>query len=65
VARQVWGNAINCAAASRAMYLFVESAFTGKALAWGKTDHVFPSEAVLAYVTKRESTTAATGGSAV
>jgi adsorption protein B len=62
VPRQVWGNVINCAAASRALYLFVESAFTGKALAWGKTDHVFPSEAVLAYVTKRETTTAPTGG---
>jgi bacteriophage N4 adsorption protein B len=62
VPRQVWGNVINCAAASRALYLFVESAFTGKALAWGKTDHVFPSEAVLAYVTKRETTTAPTVG---
>jgi adsorption protein B len=62
VPRQVWGNVINCAAASRALYLFSESAFTGKALAWGKTDHVFPSEAVLAYVTKRETTTASTAG---
>jgi adsorption protein B len=62
VSRQIWGNVINCAAASRALYLFVESAFTGKALAWGKTDHVFPSEAVLAYVTKRETTTPPTGG---
>jgi adsorption protein B len=62
VPRQVWGNVINCSAASRAVYLFVESAFTGKALAWGKTDHVFPSEAVLGCVTKRESAAAPTGG---
>jgi hypothetical protein len=44
------------------VYLFVESAFTGKALAWGKTDHVFPSEAVLGCVTKRETAAAPTGG---
>jgi hypothetical protein len=53
---------INCAAASRALYLFVQSALTGKALSWGKTDHIFPGEAVLSYVIKRESTTAPTGG---
>jgi adsorption protein B len=61
VPRQFWGNVINCAAASRALYLFLESRLTGKTLAWGKTDHVFPSDAVLAYVTTRESTTAHTG----
>jgi adsorption protein B len=62
VPRQIWGNVINCAAASRALYLFVQSALTGKALSWGKTDHVFPGEAVLSYVIKPESTTAPTGG---
>ena len=56
--RQVWGNVINCAAATRAVYLFIESALTGKALAWGKTDHVFPSEAALEYPNDPESTAA-------
>jgi adsorption protein B len=61
VPRQVWGNVINCAAASRALYLFIESALTGKELAWGKTDHVFPSEATLGYPPKPKETISVAG----
>lgn len=42
--RQIWANVINSAAGSRALYLFVRSQITGKAIAWDKTAHVFPSE---------------------
>ncbi|MCG6926397.1 MAG: phage adsorption protein NrfB [Acidobacteria bacterium] len=44
VPRQVWSNAVNFAAASRALYLFVSHLLTGKVIGWDKTDHVYPSE---------------------
>ena len=43
IPRQVWGNAINFMASSRATWLFLEHHFKGKPLAWEKTVHAFPS----------------------
>ncbi len=47
IPRLVWGNAINVAATSRALYAFARSKLTGKLIQWDKTDHVYPSEEVL------------------
>lgn len=44
IPRQVWGNFINFGAALRAISVFTSSALTGKPIAWGKTDHTFPTE---------------------
>jgi adsorption protein B len=44
IPRQVWGNFINFGAALRALWLFTASAVTGKPIAWGKTDHTFPTD---------------------
>lgn len=43
IPRQIWGNAINFMAASRALRLFLEHKFRGKPLAWEKTTHAFPT----------------------
>ena len=43
IPRQVWGNLINFAAAARAIYVYAESKAGGRAIAWGKTSHTFPS----------------------
>ncbi len=45
--RLVWGNAINVAATSRALYFWIRSKQTGKPIEWDKTDHVYPSEELL------------------
>ncbi len=44
IPRFVWGNIINFAATSRALYLFARFLWTGKLIAWDKTDHVLPTE---------------------
>jgi adsorption protein B len=44
IPRFVWGNIINFAATSRAIYLFAKYLVTGKLIAWDKTDHVLPTE---------------------
>jgi adsorption protein B len=44
IPRFVWGNIINFAATVRAIYLFVKFLWTGKLIAWDKTDHVLPTE---------------------
>lgn len=41
--RQVWANVINCAAASRAIALYVRHRLSGQPLAWDKTEHAFPT----------------------
>jgi bacteriophage N4 adsorption protein B len=43
VPRTFWGNVINFCATARALRLFVRSRLTGKAVAWDKTHHYFPS----------------------
>jgi adsorption protein B len=53
VPRQVWGNVVNVAAVSRAFYLFGRSLRTGRSVAWDKTAHRFPSEAVLTNIRRR------------
>ena len=47
VPRAVWGNVINFLATGRALRLFALSKFTGKRIAWDKTQHAYPSEAEL------------------
>ena len=47
IPRFVWGNIINFAATTRAEYLFAKYLWTGKFIAWDKTDHVLPTEAEL------------------
>jgi adsorption protein B len=44
IPRQVWGNVVNFAAASRALRLFGRYLVTGKLITWDKTAHVYPSE---------------------
>jgi len=44
IPRFVWGNVINFAATCRALYLFGRYLWTGKLIAWDKTDHVLPTE---------------------
>ncbi len=44
IPRFVWGNIINFAATTRAIYLFGRYLCTGKLIAWDKTDHVLPTE---------------------
>lgn len=44
IPRQVWGNFINFGAVCRAIRLYVTAAVTGGAIAWGKTEHVFPTD---------------------
>ena len=51
--RQVWGNVVNFAAASRALYLFGSYLVTGKLISWDKTDHVYPSEEELTAFRRR------------
>jgi adsorption protein B len=47
VPRQIWSNVVNFAATIRAMRLYARHLVTGRAIAWDKTGHVFPSEAEL------------------
>lgn len=50
VPRLVWANVINFFATMRALKLFITYLWTGKPIAWDKTDHVFPNEdELLAY----------------
>jgi adsorption protein B len=44
---------VNVAAISRAFYLFGRSLRTGRSVAWDKTAHTFPSEAVLTTMRRR------------
>jgi adsorption protein B len=47
VPRFFWGNIINFAAGSRAIYLYANYLLTGKLIAWDKTSHTYPSDAEL------------------
>lgn len=42
--RQLWANIINCAAASRAIALYLEHLITSRPLTWDKTEHAFPTD---------------------
>ncbi|OGW97364.1 MAG: hypothetical protein A2Z81_09020 [Omnitrophica WOR_2 bacterium GWA2_45_18] len=42
--RMIWGNLINCVATFRAVRIYVRHLATGKAIAWDKTSHHYPSE---------------------
>jgi adsorption protein B len=43
VPRMVWGNVVNFAATVRAIRLYLRYLRTGKAIAWDKTDHIYPT----------------------
>ena len=47
IPRFFWGNIINFAAGSRAIYLYAKYLVTGKFIPWDKTSHIFPSDAEL------------------
>ncbi|MEW5895738.1 MAG: glycosyl transferase family protein [Candidatus Omnitrophota bacterium] len=42
--RMIWGNFINFVATSRAVFLYARHMVTGKAIAWDKTIHRYPTE---------------------
>ena len=42
IPRFFWGNIINFAAGSRALYLYGKYLVTGKFIPWDKTSHIFP-----------------------
>jgi adsorption protein B len=41
--RMVWANFVNCAATVRAMRLYLRHLYTGRAISWDKTDHIYPA----------------------
>ena len=43
--RMVWGNVLNFAATAMALWEFGYARSKGRALAWRKTDHVYPVDA--------------------
>ena len=51
--RLLWGNVINFAATMRAFRLYARYLFTGKVIAWDKTEHVYPSEEELVAYRRR------------
>jgi adsorption protein B len=53
IPRMVIGNAINAMAAARAWRMYLAYLLFGKAMAWDKTMHAFPSTAQLAHKRKR------------
>jgi len=42
--RMMWGNLVNCAATAEALAAFAVARFERHALAWRKTEHVYPGE---------------------
>jgi len=42
IPRMVWANFVNFAATVRAMRLYLHHLYTGRAIAWDKTDHIYP-----------------------
>ena len=40
----IWGNVVNFAATWRAIAMYLRYLRTGKAIAWDKTSHAYPSE---------------------
>jgi bacteriophage N4 adsorption protein B len=47
IPRQIWGNVINFAATSRALWMFGRQVLRGEIIGWEKTEHEFPGEAQL------------------
>jgi bacteriophage N4 adsorption protein B len=45
--RMLWGNVVNCAATVEAIRLYLTARIERRALAWGKTEHLYPSEPLL------------------
>lgn len=44
IPRLFWGNVLNFAAVTRASWQFLKWMWTGRTIAWAKTDHAFPDE---------------------
>jgi adsorption protein B len=43
IPRMAWANFVNFAATVRAMRLYLRYLHTGRAIAWDKTDHIYPA----------------------
>jgi adsorption protein B len=43
IPRMAWSNVVNFAATVRAMRLYLRYLRTGQAIAWDKTDHIYPA----------------------
>ena len=43
IPRMAWSNVVNFAATARAIRLYLRYLRTGRAIAWDKTDHIYPA----------------------